>query len=156
MTSLKSPHGFSLIETLVATAILITALAGVAQLLVISAQWSRTAAGSNAAVLAAQEKLEQLRVAEFGYDEAGVAATDPALDVSPATSLKEDIEPFVDWINADGEVTDDPDEAFLTRRWRIEARGAGEPGAIVIEVCVFRAPFDQAETCLSTIRTRQS
>lgn len=156
MDAIKSGRGFSLIETLVATVILITALAGVAQLLILSAQWSRTAAGANGAILAAQEKLEELRGAPFGYDETGEPLTDPALEISPDSSLKEDIDPFDDWLNAANEVTDDPDDVVLSRRWRVSALGDGVPDAVVIEVCVFRSPFDQAETCLSTVRTRQS
>jgi type II secretory pathway pseudopilin PulG len=156
MSSLPSARGFSLIETVVALGILITALTGVAQLLVLSAQWSRSAAGANGALLAAQQKLEELRGAEFGYDESGQAIGDPALDVSPETTLDEDLDPYVDWLDAAGDPVDDPDEAVLTRRWRIAALGTGTPDAVVIEVCVLHPPATRIEACLSLVRTRQS
>lgn len=143
-------------ETLVATGVLITALAGVAQILVFSAHWSRTAAGVNGALLAAQQKLEELRAADFTVGPAGEAITNRSLDISPASSLEEDVDPFVDWLDAAGQVLADPHSAVLTRRWRVAGFGAGAADTILIEVCVARTDGSQNEACLSTIRTRQS
>lgn len=153
MSPISTCRGFSLIETVVATGIVVTALAGIAQLLVLSAQLTRQASGSNAALIAAQDKLEALRAAAFRYDEAGAAVTDPALQPSPADVLSENTEPYVDWIDIDGDVVDAPDDAVWTRRWRVSSLGSGAPDAIAIEVCVLaeRVP----DVCLATVRTRQ-
>ena len=153
MSSLRSNRGFTLFETVVATGIVITALAGIAQLLVLSAQWSRTAAGSNAALVAAQDKLEALRALSFGYDAGGTPVTDPVLEPSPPSSLAEDIDPYVDWIDRDGTVQQQPDGAVITRRWRVSRLPGTIPESIAIEVCTF--VDEVADACLATVRTRQ-
>ena len=155
MSSLSSTRGFTLIETLVATGILVTALAGVAQLFVLGSQLTRQAGASGAALIAAQGRLERLGGQAFTYDPAGLMVTDPALEPSPESSLAEDVDPYVDWLDADGEATNDADAAVLTRRWRVTSLGATTPDAIAIEVCVFRFGARSADACLSTIRTRQ-
>jgi prepilin-type N-terminal cleavage/methylation domain-containing protein len=58
---LHRPRGFTLFETLVATGILVTALAGIAQLFVLGTQLSRRRAASGQALVIAQDKLEYLR-----------------------------------------------------------------------------------------------
>ena len=147
-----------MLETLVATGILVTALAGIAQLFVLGSHLTRQAGASGLALIAAQDKLESLRGQAFTYDPSGVEATDPALEPSPESSLSEDIDPYVDWLDDEGQAQDIPDEAALTRRWRITSLGETTPDAIAIEVCVY--PFTPngargADACLATIRTRQ-
>lgn len=155
MALTPSTRGFTLIETLVASSLLITALAGVAQLFVMSAQWSRQAAIGNGALLAAQGKLEELSGAVFRYGAAGEAITDPALQQSPADSLRGDRPPYVDWLDASGQTAANAAASFLTRRWRVTSAGSGAPESIAIEVCVFRADAGAADVCLATVRTRQ-
>jgi prepilin-type N-terminal cleavage/methylation domain-containing protein len=157
MSTCSSARGFTLVETLVATSILVTALAGIAQLFVLGSQLTRQAGTSGIALIAAQDKLESLRGRAFTYDPAGSEATDSALEPSPSSSLAEDIEPYVDWLDQSVQPSD-PDDAVLIRRWRITSLGMTTPDAIAIEVCVF--PFTSrtargADVCLSTIRTRQ-
>jgi prepilin-type N-terminal cleavage/methylation domain-containing protein len=48
MSSLASPRGFTLFETLVATGILVTALAGIAQLFILSTHLTRQSNTSGA------------------------------------------------------------------------------------------------------------
>jgi type II secretory pathway pseudopilin PulG len=159
MSSRSSARGFTLFETLVATAVLVTALAGVAQLFVLGSQLTRQAGTSGMTLLAAQDKLESLRGQAFSYDPSGLEVTAPALEPSPSSSLAEDVDPYVDWLDPEGRVSENPDDAVLIRRWRITSLGATTPDAIAIEVCVF--PFTPgggsygADACLSTIRTRQ-
>lgn len=160
MASLHSSRGFTLVETIVATSILITALAGVAQLLILAAQLTRQAGVSGQALIAAQEKLESLRGLPFGYDPAGNKNTAPSLEPSTDSTLFENIPPYVDWIDSSGTPLAEPGGAALVRRWRIDTWDDATPEAITIEVCVFRASNDgtgigAAEACLSTVRTRQ-
>ena len=155
MSSLASHRGFTLFETLVATGILVTALAGVAQLFVLGSQLTRQAGASGAALIAAQDRLELLRGQAFTYDPSGIAVTDPALEPSPESSLDQDVDPYVDWLDANGDFTDSAEDAVIARRWRITSLGATTPDAIAIEVCVFRFGAGGPDTCLSTIRTRQ-
>lgn len=159
MFTTPSNRGFTLFETIVATGILITALAGIAQLFVLGAQLTRQASVSGAALLAAQNKLEQLRGAAFGFDAAGNPVTASELELSSAFSLGEDEAPYCDWLDAGGEAHDDQSTAAYVRRWRVTSIGE-DPDVIAIEVCVFVAPAEDrgpqsAEACLSTIRTRQ-
>jgi hypothetical protein len=159
MSPLSSVRGCTLFETLVASGILVTALAGFAQLFVLGSHLTRQAGASGIALLAAQDKLESLRGQVFTYDAAGLEATDAALEPSPRSSLSEDTDPYVDWVDDYGEEQSTPHGAALTRRWRITSLGETTPDAIAIEVCVY--PFTPngkaigAEGCLSTIRTRQ-
>lgn len=159
MCSFSSTRGFTLFETLVATSILVTALAGVAQLFILGTHLARQASASGMALVAAQDKLESLRGQAFTYDVDGVIVTAPALQPSPPDALGEDIERYVDWLDVDGTRRESADDAALVRRWRVSSLGATTPDAIAIEVCVFRMPGAAdpraADACLSTIRTRQ-
>ena len=156
MSPNDSVRGFTLFETLVATGILVTALAGVAQLFVLGTQLTRQSITSGAALVSLQDKLEALCGLPFAYDADGSAITDPALQISPATSLAEDVEPYVDRVDGTGVSLESEDEAAFVRRWRVSALGATQPDAVSIEVCVFRAPpGHRADACLSTIRSRQ-
>jgi type II secretory pathway pseudopilin PulG len=160
MSSLASPRGFTLFETLIATGILVTALAGLAQLFILSTHLTRQANTSGAALAAAQDRLEALVGLPFEYDAAGTPVTDPALTASPPSSLDHDTPPFVDWIDAAGDASASGDGAVFVRRWRVTAIADDAPDAVAVEVCVLRAPADDvavsgAEACLSTVRTRQ-
>lgn len=159
MTSLTSPRGFTLLETLVATGILVTALAGVAQLFILSSHLTQQANTAGAALSAAQEQLETLIGLPFDYGPSGDPVTDPALAVSPSSSLDEDLEPFVDWVDSSGAASASPEGTVFTRRWRVTSIANDEPDAIAVEVCVFRMPAAAssraADACLSTVRTRQ-
>jgi prepilin-type N-terminal cleavage/methylation domain-containing protein len=160
MSSPASPRGFTLIETVVATSLLVTALAGLAQLFMLSAQLTRQASASGVALLAAQEKLESLRGLAFSYDEGGAPITAPNLEPSASSSLDADREPHVEWLDASGQPHTDARTAVFVRRWRISTVGDSPPESIAIEVCVFRAPAARvdhraADACLSILRTRQ-
>ena len=154
-----SERGFTLLETLVATSILVTTLAGVAQLFILGTHLTRQAGATGRALVAAQDKLESLRGEAITSDPGGFTVTAPALQPSSPTTLGEDTEPYVDWIAADGVATETAEGAMMVRRWRISSLGATTPDAIAIEVCVFRLPGSTdprgADACLSTIRTRQ-
>ena len=159
MSSTASARGFTLFETLVATSILVTAIAGIAQVFVLSTHLTRGASASGSALVTAQQKLEALRGVAFTYDHAGASVTAPVLAPSPASSLDQNIDGSVDWIDDDAQAGINPEGAAFVRRWRVSSL-AGSPDAIAIEVCVFKPPASavshrSAEVCLSAIRTRQ-
>jgi type II secretory pathway pseudopilin PulG len=159
----SSPDGFTLIETVVATGILVTALAGLAQLLALSVRSTRNAGSQSAALIAAQDKIEALRALAFAYDVAGAPVTAPELILRASLSLREDTTGLVDYLDAAGAIVnpdDDDSGVVFTRRWRITPLDLFVPEAIAIEVCVFHWSADgptlaAAEACLATVRARQ-
>lgn len=154
-----SHDGFTLLETIVATGILVTAMAGIFQLVVFSVRSTREGGLHGAALTAAQGKLEQLRSLAFGYDPNGAPMTDQGLAPSQSQTLSEDIDGFVDFIDSEGRASGTAGGVF-TRRWRITPIDPLAPEALAIEVCVFRSPADgltpvSADACLATVRARQ-
>jgi prepilin-type N-terminal cleavage/methylation domain-containing protein len=161
MTHTCCPRGFTLIETLIATSLLVTAIAGLAHLFASSARFTRDADQFGVTLAAAQDKLETLRALRFAYDEGGGIVTDSRLTASPADSLSEDRAEYADWLDGSGAVLPGADGADYVRRWRITAMAADGPEAIAIDVCVFSLPSAnpgdprEADACLSTVRVRQ-
>jgi len=157
--SLRSSSGFSLAETLVATLILVTALAGVAQLVAVSVRQAREPGARGAAVAAAQAKAEWLRARTFGFGPGGERVTDAALLPSPPGAMAADAPGYADTLDHDGREVGAGDEgAAWARRWSILSVDAASPDAIAIEVCVFREAGRAAvaaEACVFTLRARQ-
>lgn len=155
--------GFTLLETVVATGVLVTALAGLAQLFALSARSARAAGNQDAALAAAQNQIEVLRSLAFGYGPLGESVTDAGLTPSGSGTLTADTAGYVDYLDTEGQVVDvdlDGHAAVWTRRWRVTAIDLLAPEALAIEVCVFRSPADgrsllTADACLATVRTRQ-
>jgi type II secretory pathway pseudopilin PulG len=153
-------RGFTLVETLIATGLLVTAIAGLTQLFALSARFTRDTVQFGVALAAAQDKLEALRALRFAYDEDGGIVTDAQLTASPVASLSEDAAGYVDWLDASGAALRGPQGAEYVRRWRITAVFADEPELIAIDVCVFsmfsanRDPR-HADACLAGVRVRQ-
>ena len=159
MTHPTSATGFTLVETLIAAAMLVTAFAGLAQLFALSVRFTRDSGQYGAALVAAQSKLETLRASRYSYDENGGLSTDAGLHPSPATSLLENAGRYFEWLHDDGAVGDQEGATYV-RRWRITEIFADDPAAITIEVCVFEpaashATAAQAHACLSSVRVRQ-
>ena len=158
-----SHDGFTLLETVVATGILVTALAGLAQLLTLSLRSTQAAGVDGAALMVAQDKLEQLRALAFTYGPVGEPVTDAGLAISPDLSLAEDTPGFVDFVDDEGRVMGADSEvrgALFTRRWRVVPIDHLLPEAFAIEVCVFAHPAlglapPAAAACLATVRARQ-
>ncbi|HJU45121.1 MAG TPA: hypothetical protein VJ691_20000 [Vicinamibacterales bacterium] len=159
----SSTRGFTLLETLIATGLIVTAMAGLAQLFALSVRFTRDAGQFGVALVAAQDKLESLRALDFGYDDDGGTLTDPGLAASPAGTLTGNVDGYVDWIDEHGNVVGGASGATgaaYVRRWRIGEIAVDEPAAIAIDVCVYRLPgvnteAAHADACLATIRVRQ-
>lgn len=160
MTHKHVPNGFTLIETLVATGLIVTAVAGLAQLFALSVRFTRDSGQFGVALVGAQDKLELLRASAFGYDGDGAPVTDASLSASPPDSLETDLPGYVDWLDDLGHARGTADGASYVRRWRVSVIAADDPEAIAIDVCVFRLPGrntapSHADACLATIRVRQ-
>lgn len=149
MLSRPTERGFSLLETLIAAGILLTLLAGLAQLVTWSVSQAQLAGHRSLALIVAQDKLETLRAASWTFDLDGVAVSGSELAVSPSGSLDTNIAGYVEHV-----------DAAMLRRWAVTPIDMGTPDAIAITVCVFRAPAitvgrDGADACVSSARVRQ-
>lgn len=154
-----SERGFSLIETLIAAGILVTILAGLAQLVAWSVSQTRLAGGRSRALLVAQDKLESLRAAAWTFDLSGATVSGPELAASPSGSLDTNVAGYVEHVDTAGRIARQTD-ALMLRRWAVTPLDSGTPETIAITVCAFRAPAltagrDSAEACVSSARVRQ-
>jgi hypothetical protein len=173
----RTERGSTVIEALIATAIVLATITGVAQLLL----WARKAVWSSGAATIttalATEKLEQLRALTFQVDEEGRAITDDTTDLtsaqpssggtglqtSPLGTLYENASGFVDYLDAQGAWCGTgaapPAGAVFVRRWAIVPFASDPLNTIALHVLVLpladgtdlRSP---RAAHLTTIRTR--
>jgi prepilin-type N-terminal cleavage/methylation domain-containing protein len=151
-------RGFSLLEVVVATSILVAGVAGVAPLLVVASRANQSARTTTMASLLAQQKLEQLRALEWTRDPLGALLSDTDTDLtaafadgaggvglrpSPAGSLDRNVAGYCDFIGVDGRVVGGgsvlPAGTAYVRRWSIEPLPPGVDDVLLFEVVVMRA-----------------
>jgi hypothetical protein len=152
-----SAHGFSLVEALIAIALLTLVAWGVVQLVLSARRSVETARRVTVGSALAGEKLEQLRSLVFAYDAAGVPLTDLDTDLtvvpevpgggvglqpSPADALQRNIDGYCDFLDGSGDAIAGglplPAAAFV-RRWSIRPLAAAPGDAQVIQVRVLDA-----------------
>jgi type II secretory pathway pseudopilin PulG len=162
MLSPEHARGFSLIEALIASLIVASALAGLAHLVTLGATQTTAARTSTVALSLAQSKLEQLRVLEWTYDASGVRVSSPALSPSPPGSLYGGDASFLEHIDAFEGVTPaaEGDAPDYWRTWAITPIAASDRDTLLLEVCVFAAVGPLSDTsrpdvCLSSVKTRK-
>ncbi len=171
--------GFTLLDALVATAILVTVTTGVAGLLTWSTRAVAAAGTETIAVWLAQQKLEQLAALEWSVDEGGLARSDdstsvavdpmrasgPGLRPSPSSAADVNTPEYMDFVGADGSWRGEAGlpgaGAAFVRRWSVVPL-AGDPlNTLVITVSV--RPLSEANrgsrvvssgATLQTVRTR--
>jgi type II secretory pathway pseudopilin PulG len=153
-------RGTTLVEVLVASALLVTLLAGVAYLFVTSQQHALMAERLAAATLVAQDRVQQLRSEAWSWDVNGVPVGAPALVPSPPGALEADTTGYSDLVDRSGRITEDDefDGAAFVRRWAVALVRPSNPDALSIEVCVFQWPTVAGAAplaCLHTVRARQ-
>jgi len=150
--------GFSLVEVIIATGILATALVSLAQLFAVSTASNMSARNSGTALIYAEQKIEQLRALSYTLDSAGLPITDSTTDtsvyppaatggtgLSPSTdnTLQSNTDGYVDYIDnigrslGGGETI--PDNTAFIRRWSIEPLPTNPNNVIVIQVLVTRS-----------------
>ena len=156
--SFSSASGFSLIEVMVAMALLATAVVSVAQLFAVSTRSNIGSRNTTYAAVLAEQKIEELRALTWGFDSSGLPVTDttantavtpeePAggtgLEPSPASALQENTNGYVDYVDQWGNKvgrggTDPPANAIYTRRWSIEPLPTNPNNTLILQVLVTR------------------
>jgi prepilin-type N-terminal cleavage/methylation domain-containing protein len=156
MRACNSSRGFSLIEVMVASAILACAVLSVAQLVAAATSATAGARGVSEATLLAWQKLDELRSLTLAFDDTGGPVTDASLSPSPDGALSRDTAGYVDYVDALGEPLADEDTkgARYRRRWAVSVSG-GDPGAVTLRVRVFEGARDQELASAATIRVRR-
>ena len=150
--------GFSLLEVLFATTILIVGVASLANLFAVSTKSNTSARSTTVAALLAQQKMEQLRGLQWGFDTLGLPLSDSSSDtavvpenptggtglsLSPAGALSSNTAGYVDYLDANGvslggASTTPPTAAIFIRRWSIEALPTNPNNTLVLQILVTR------------------
>ena len=130
-----------------------------AGLLVVASRATRDAGVLSVSAILATQKIEQLRSLTFGYDAAGLPASDTTTDLasapergggagltpSPPGSLRDDVPGYFDLLDNRGRVVAGVGPGFGTapqpayiRRWSIDALPGGSRDALLLQVLVTR------------------
>jgi Tfp pilus assembly protein PilV len=156
-------QGFTIVELLIASALVVSALAGLAHLATLGAMRGRAARAAGPALTLAQSKLEELRALPWSYDSAGAPLSDPALAISPTNALTTDLSGWSDALDAFGHQVpaDAVHDTVYRRRWSIGRVDAADADTLLLHVCVL-SPVAFAsvghglpDACVSTIRARK-
>jgi type II secretory pathway pseudopilin PulG len=161
----ESASGFSMLEMIVATAMLAVSLVSLAQLLEVAARTGVSARTTTVATILAHQKMEQLRGLTWGYASPGVPVSDlntnladgtvasgcpggngagsgTGLSPSPLGALSANTDGYVDYANAHGCTlgggTSPPRGTIYVRRWSIEPLAIDPNNALVLQVLVTR------------------
>ena len=153
--SRSSESGFSLVEVIVATGLLATALVSLAQLFAISTATNRAARNSGTAMIYAEQKLEQLRALSFTLDAAGLPINDSATDTSvyppavaggtglspsPSNTIQANTDGYVDYLDMHGKQlgggTTIPNNTVYIRRWSVEPLPTNPNNILILQVLV--------------------
>jgi prepilin-type N-terminal cleavage/methylation domain-containing protein len=160
MHTLDSSRGFSLIEVMVASAILACAVLSVAQVVAVATSATAGARGVSEATMLAWQKVDELRGLAFTYDDAGVPVTDDGLASSPGGTLSRDTAGYIEHLDAFGQrlgddgVESPPRGARYRRRWAIALTG-GAPDAVIVRVRVLDVAREQELASAATVRARR-
>jgi len=156
-SSASSAAGFSLVEVLIATLLLATALVTLAQLFALSTQSNIGARNTTFSALLAQQKLEELRALTWGFDTQGLPVSDTTTNTaaspetptggtglapSPSGTLGANTSGYVDYIGQFGDKlgggANPPDGTVFVRRWSVEPLPSNPNNTLVLQVLVFR------------------
>jgi Tfp pilus assembly protein PilV len=131
---MRLESGFSLVEALVAMAIMLVTIATFIQVFGVAAAANQRAARRSLASLAAMQKMEELR-----------SQTGLALAASPAAVLLDDVDGYSDRLS--GGAT----RVAFTRRWSIEPLLSDPAHLLVLQVVVI-GPGGGVEARIATLR----
>jgi type II secretory pathway pseudopilin PulG len=155
--SRKSEAGFSIVEVLVATGLLATALVALAQLFAIATATNQAARNSTITMMLAEQKIEQLRALQYTFDRAALPVQDTETDLavyppaatggkglSPSTenTLQANTDGYVDYLDHYGRTlgggTVIPDNTAYIRRWSVEPLPTNPNNVVILQVLVTR------------------
>lgn len=152
----KSESGFSLVESIMATAILASALVALAELFGIAAQSNATAKNASMSMILAEQKIEQLRGLAWGFDASGLPVNDTTTDTavypptaggkglspSPTNTLQGNIDGYVDYLDIEGRSLGGgaaiPMNTAYIRRWSVEPLPTNPNNTLILQVLVTR------------------
>jgi prepilin-type N-terminal cleavage/methylation domain-containing protein len=155
--------GFTLIEVVIAVAVLVAVLAGVAGVWTMAAASTRAAREQTLAMQLARDKLEQLAALTWAMrsiDGVDVLASDVTANLSrvpattdgsgtrasPADSLAVSRATYADYLDARGRWLDTgpspPGNARFVRRWSLARTGAGASEVLMFQVMVATTSAD--------------
>jgi hypothetical protein len=150
---LRSPardaRGFSLLEAVVAAALVAGSFAALAEMYTLSLAGNASARGASTAVVMAAQKMEELR--QLKWDDAALAA---------GGNVADDASGYVEYLDQSGDVVGSGDQAppgaQFVRRWSIGLVGA-DADALVLDV--FVRPLRSVgvkPARVTTLRTRRT
>jgi hypothetical protein len=151
--------GFTLVDVLIATALLVTVAVGVAELAALGTRSMRASRDHTSAVILASAKMEQLRALAWTFDpllpglppaERSDLTTNlsrpdhpddgPGLSSSPAGVLATSTPPYVDYLDGEGRWvgngTDPPRNAVFIRRWSVQPLPSDPDRTLILSVLV--------------------
>jgi type II secretory pathway pseudopilin PulG len=153
----SSEAGFSIVEVMVATGLLASALVALAQLFAIATTTNASARTSTLTMMLAEQKIEQLRALQYTFDRAGLPVQDTETDLavyppaatggkglSPHTenTLQSNTNGYVDYLDHFGRTlgggTVIPDGTAFIRRWSVEPLPTNPNNVIILQVLVTR------------------
>jgi len=172
-SSFSNQCGFSLVEVVISMAILTTVSLGVAQLFAASTNANRVAHDRTSTTAMAEQKMEQIRSLDWGFDlqGQGLPVTDTTtnlaeyphrdngsgLNPSPNDSLLKNTAGFVDYLDANGAWVGTGDEptagAAYIRRWAIIPLPTNPNNTLVLQVLV-TSVADEARLDLTNLPRR--
>lgn len=158
--------GFTLIEVLIAIALLVAMAIGVARLMAIGVAAGRSSRFQTAAAILASARLEQLRSLHWSY-EPGTGDTvtprsdlsadssvdppgdgGPGLEPSPPGTLTANVPPYVDYLDFDGRWIGNgaspPPAATFVRRWSIVPLPEDPSRTLILSVLVTTVAQDRS------------
>jgi type II secretory pathway pseudopilin PulG len=170
--------GFSLVEVMLATTLMAVALISLAQLFALSTQANGAARTSTFAAILAEQKMEQLKGLTWGFDTLNLPMSDlttnvaafeatgscPAaaagagvgLSPSPAGSLTQNIDGYVDYVDENGcglgGGATPPAATVYIRRWSVEPLPTNPNNTLILQVLVTRRTDRGAADAGSVLR----
>jgi type II secretory pathway pseudopilin PulG len=155
--SRNSEAGFSIVEVLVATGLLASALVALAQLFAIATTTNANARSSTITMILAEQKIEQLRALQYTFDRVGLPVQDTETDLavypplatggkglSPHTdnTLQVNTDGYVDYLDPYGRTlgggTVIPENTAFIRRWSVEPLPTNPNNVVILQVLVTR------------------
>ena len=172
-----SEGGFSLVETIIASSVMMAGVITLAQPFVMSTRTNVAAKSTSIAAVLAQQKMEQLRSLEWGFDALGLPNTDTTTNtavvpmaanggtgLSPSPTgagnpLKANVAGWVDYVDRYGNslgggTTTPPAGTSYIRRWSVEPLPTNPNNTIVLQVLVTPIGLRTADDNTDNVRRK--